>query len=64
MELDIGFIAGLFTTFAYAPQLWKAARSGSLERLPYLPWRNSYPPASRDAHAAFCPRYGWVCRIR
>ncbi len=29
MELDIGFIAGLFTTFAYAPQLWKAARSGS-----------------------------------
>jgi MtN3 and saliva related transmembrane protein len=29
MELDIGFIAGLFTTFAYAPQLWKAARSRS-----------------------------------
>jgi MtN3 and saliva related transmembrane protein len=39
MELDIGLIAGLFTTFAYAPQVWKAARSrsaGDLSLVMYL----------------------------
>lgn len=33
MELDIGFFAGLLTTFAYAPQIWQAARSRSTAHL-------------------------------